>query len=233
MIKGLPYFKFYPAEYLKGRITLCSREAQGLFINICTFYWMYNGKLNVPDIQDRFALCEDELKELIKKKVVHIYENDMVSIKFLDEQLLEFGYKKEMAITAGKESGKMRRRKKEASVERPLNDSRTIKDRDKDKDKKENILKENIEKTRNTIPPTLKMVHAYCLERNNKIEPEYFLDFYTSKGWKIGANKMKDWQAAIRTWERSNQKRNKSPNTIGSRSTGNHPPKKYRKSKLL
>lgn len=52
------------------------------------------------------------------------------------------------------------------------------------------------------LPPTLDEVIAYCNERNNGIDPEAFIDFYESKGWMIGKNKMKDWKAAIRTWEK-------------------------------
>lgn len=51
-------------------------------------------------------------------------------------------------------------------------------------------------------PPTLEEVKAYCLERNNKVNPEQFVDFYSSKGWKIGSQTMKDWKAAVRTWEK-------------------------------
>ena len=54
--------------------------------------------------------------------------------------------------------------------------------------------------------PTLDDVKAYCIERNNNIEAEAFLDFYESKDWKIGKNKMKDWKAAVRTWERRETK---------------------------
>ena len=51
-------------------------------------------------------------------------------------------------------------------------------------------------------PPTLEEVKAYCQERHNKVDAEKFVDFYESKGWMVGKNKMKDWQAAVRTWER-------------------------------
>ena len=55
---------------------------------------------------------------------------------------------------------------------------------------------------RKQIPPTVEMVRAYCLERNNNVDAEKFCDFYQSKNWFIGKNKMKDWQAAVRTWEK-------------------------------
>ena len=49
-------------------------------------------------------------------------------------------------------------------------------------------------------------VRAYCTERGNSVDPQSFVDFYESKGWMIGKNKMKDWKAAVRTWERSETK---------------------------
>ena len=55
-------------------------------------------------------------------------------------------------------------------------------------------------------PPTVDDVRAYCTERGNCVDPQSFVDFYASKGWMIGKNKMKDWKAAVRTWERSETK---------------------------
>lgn len=51
-------------------------------------------------------------------------------------------------------------------------------------------------------PPTVEEVKAYCLERKNKVDAMRFVDYYTANGWKVGKNPMKDWRAAVRTWER-------------------------------
>ena len=56
-------------------------------------------------------------------------------------------------------------------------------------------------------PPTLEEIRAYCQDRGNNIDPESFLDFYASKGWMVGRNKMRDWKAAVRTWERRDRER--------------------------
>lgn len=53
------------------------------------------------------------------------------------------------------------------------------------------------------VPPSVDEVAAYCQERKNGVDAQEFVDFYTSKGWMVGKNKMKDWQAAVRTWEKS------------------------------
>lgn len=53
------------------------------------------------------------------------------------------------------------------------------------------------------IPPTLEEVTAYCQERQKGIDPHKWHDYYTSNGWMVGKTKMKDWKAAVRTWERN------------------------------
>lgn len=68
-----------------------------------------------------------------------------------------------------------------------------------------NTSKKEIYKERNFIKPTLEEVKEYCLERQNGIDAEQFIDFYESKGWLVGKSKMKDWKACIRTWERNNK----------------------------
>ena len=55
--------------------------------------------------------------------------------------------------------------------------------------------------------PNLDDVKNYCILRQNNIDAEAFIDFYESKNWKIGKNKMKDWKACVRTWERRESKK--------------------------
>lgn len=50
-------------------------------------------------------------------------------------------------------------------------------------------------------PPSVAEVQAYCQERQNNVDAQRFVDYYTSNGWKVGKNPMKDWKAAVRTWE--------------------------------
>lgn len=69
------------------------------------------------------------------------------------------------------------------------------------------------------IKPTLEEVEEYCRSRNNGVDAQNFLDFYEMKGWMVGKNHMKDWKAAVRTWERrdSNGGNKRIP---GDRTTG-------------
>ena len=57
--------------------------------------------------------------------------------------------------------------------------------------------------TANFSPPDIQDIKAYCIERKNNVDPERFIDFYEAKGWMVGKNKMKDWRAAVRNWERN------------------------------
>ena len=56
-------------------------------------------------------------------------------------------------------------------------------------------------------PPDVSEVRSYCQERKNRVDPERFVDFYTSKGWFVGKTKMKDWKAAVRNWEKEENAR--------------------------
>jgi hypothetical protein len=65
------------------------------------------------------------------------------------------------------------------------------------KNKEERIKKE----IRTFVVPTIGEITSYCLERKNAVNPETWLNHYTSNGWMVGKNKMKDWKASVRTWE--------------------------------
>ena len=54
--------------------------------------------------------------------------------------------------------------------------------------------------------PTLEEVKEYCSERKNGVDAARFVNYYTANGWKVGKNPMKDWKAAVRTWERNTEK---------------------------
>ena len=74
---------------------------------------------------------------------------------------------------------------------------------------KKNINKDNNNSSKNIVPltrfvpPTEDEVALYCNERRNHVNAQKFVDYYSSNGWKVGRNPMKDWKAAVRTWERS------------------------------
>jgi len=84
MAKELPYFQFEPAEYLTKDVSFCSLSAQGLFINLCAYYWQRECNLTKTQFLRRLN-NPDELTELIDEGVIDL-ENDTIIIKFLDAQ---------------------------------------------------------------------------------------------------------------------------------------------------
>lgn len=92
------------------------------------------------------------------------------------------------------------------SVSEEDKDKEKEKDKDKDKDKDIYIGGEPpvppAPKAHIYIqPPSLEEVESYCRERMNRVNPQYFYDYYQSNGWRVGKNPMKDWKAAVRSWE--------------------------------
>ena len=88
----------------------------------------------------------------------------------------------------------------------PAKPSESLKDKDKDKEYKETLPIGSAKKAAPAFhPPTVDEVKAYCLERKNRVDPVRFVDYYTANGWKVGKNPMKDWRAAVRTWERDDR----------------------------
>jgi hypothetical protein len=73
-----------------------------------------------------------------------------------------------------------------------------------------NIIEVNISKDKGTrktfIEPSIEEIQQYCQERKNRVDPEQFHNHYESNGWMVGKSKMKDWRAAVRTWEKNSNK---------------------------
>ena len=64
-----------------------------------------------------------------------------------------------------------------------------------------------VEKKQRFVPPTVEQVAEYCLKRGNKVDPQRWHDHYSAKGWVVGKSPMKDWKAAVRTWEQRDAER--------------------------
>ena len=102
-----------------------------------------------------------------------------------------------------------------------------------------NISKDKLSKDNSIVSdrkrftaPTIEDVIAYCKERGNRVDPERFIDYYTSNGWKVGKNPMKDWKAAIRTWEKGDQSQRtgKKRNTLDNYEEKPYDPEECRRS---
>ena len=92
---------------------------------------------------------------------------------------------------------------KDANKELTKNQQRANKELTTNKNVK-NVKNDKKKDIKRFVVPTVDDITNYCNERKNTINPQTFIDHYTSNGWMIGKNKMKDWKASVRTWEQRN-----------------------------
>ena len=83
-----------------------------------------------------------------------------------------------------------------------VNENENEKEKENESPSETKREKQAKEKRTRFSAPSVDEVRDYCRERGNSIDAETFVDFYASKGWKVGNSPMKDWQSAIRTWEK-------------------------------
>ena len=95
-----------------------------------------------------------------------------------------------------------------AKYKEKISDAETTPETPQSKVKKSKEKKSKEKKSNIFRPPSVDEVAAYCRERKNNVDPQRFVDFYAAKGWMVGKNKMKDWKAAVRTWERRDSEKN-------------------------
>ena len=135
--------------------------------------------------KDRFkpTICSEEKKEIVT-------EEDGTYT-----QCTRNGYALDTQVRIGKVSiGKVNNIEPLKGVEKIPPDIEAEKEKDIDKEKKP---------PKRFTAPSLEEVKEYCEERKNNVDPERFINYYTANGWKVGKNPMKDWKAAVRSWERN------------------------------
>ncbi len=182
-----------------------------------------DGFVNNPKkIQKMCGASDDDFKLLIAKSFIILFDSGMIVIKhwkmhnyiqadryrptdYVEEKSM-LGIKSNKAYTL--DVSKM----DTECIQNGYIGKVSIDKDSKDKDSKEESAIE--EKAKRFYPPTLDELKQYCEERKNNIDPMAFIDFYSSKGWMIGKNRMKDWKAAVRTWERKRKEQSQSESSV-------------------
>lgn len=121
MAKDLPYFKFFCSEWSDGDITLEDYDAQGLFINICAYYWSNECNLSIEKLKKRFKQDAELIDLLIKNNLIKV-KKEIVNISFLDEQKTERELKSKVKSKAGIASAEA---KKLAKLQQEINTEST------------------------------------------------------------------------------------------------------------
>lgn len=192
--------------------------SQCLYFHLCMYADDEGFVKNPKRIQRMIGATDDDLRVLIGKNFLIIYETGVIVIKhwkmhnaIRKDRMHDTEYLEEKSMLYIKENGAYTLDPKQG---KPLLATKCQPDDNQMSDtchteiRLDKIrLDKNINNNRGRFtPPALEEVKAYCSERGNRIDPQTFIDFYESKGWMIGKNKMKDWKAAVRTWERKENK---------------------------
>ncbi len=169
-----------------------------------------DGFVSPKSIMRMVGACEDELKVLLAKRFVIQFESGIFVIKhwrinnnkiqgdrykmtLYKNELSQIYIKDNMAYTLDSTKGKPVCLQ---SVNKLLTQNRIEENRiDK------NRIYNNTHTSKKFVKPNIEEVKSYCSERGNKVNPQRFIDYYESNGWRVGKNPMKDWKASIRTWE--------------------------------
>lgn len=149
----------------------------------------------------RFGLSKEKFEAIVKNYGLFTYDDFNFYSTSLIQRMIPMEKKREQQkINALKRWGN------DATALPRQCDGNTTAMQSKVKNSIEKNSKVKDSKEKNIIPPSFQMVESYCKERESHIDPKAFFDFYESKGWKIGKERMKDWQAAFRTWEQRTPK---------------------------
>ena len=170
---------------------------------------------NKPYTPEMLSTLFNRPVEIIRKALDCFEEFSM--IEFEDENIYISNwdeYQNVDALERIREQGRLRvqryreRKKKEKECNVTCNVTVTQSNAlDKEEDIDINNKRESKKRKKSVAfsPPTVDQVKEYCIERHNSVDPERFVDFYSSKGWMVGKNHMKDWKAAVRNWEQRNK----------------------------
>lgn len=145
----------------------------------------------------------------------------------IDRAQAELGKKAEN----GRKGGRPKKATESEKKQKKAKESKRKQTKDnKDKDKENNItplspngdIPPKGERTpaKRFVKPTAEEVRAYCAERGNRVDAQAFVDFYEAKGWKVGSSPMKDWKAAVRTWEQRDTAQRQTPRPNRQRDLG-------------
>ena len=201
-----------------------------------------DNRIYYDGIEDTFAkelaLAIDESAEAVQVAV-----DFLLSCGWLIEEDPETYYTPKGAEMSGQMSARTERRHRAQAdkltaecphdVRKLTDDDRNIRNRDRDRNRKEDKSsfeidvdmsasadkKTGTDKPRGSdkptrfVPPTLNEVQDFILKNGYSVDADRFMDFYEAKGWMIGKNKMKDWKAAVRNWQRGQKA--KRPDEVG------------------
>lgn len=191
MAKNFPYFKFIVTEWLTGDIVYEEFSVQGLFINVCALYWQRDGSLTVEDVNKRYK-NPVELELLIDNFL--LVTDGVISIKFLDEQLIDAKHISKVNSKNGSLGGRPKKSEIKPTANRQLTDDKAKKSKEEKEEEQE------INKNKKKIPEYAEFL-AYAIEQDktidiNSVSLKY--KAWVQNDWKDGFDKkITNWKSKL------------------------------------
>lgn len=161
----------------------------------------------------------DAIKELESEKKAEIYDA-IFSYSFEEKEPILKGISASIftlikpQLDANRkrfENGCKEKKKSKTKAKPKQTKSKTEANKNVNVNVNENENEELESKSKKFIKPTLQEIQSYCQERKNSVNPQKWMSHYESNGWKVGKNQMKNWKAAVRTWENSDYSKQEQP----------------------
>jgi uncharacterized protein YdaU (DUF1376 family) len=204
-----PAFLFYPNDYIGGTMGMTFEE-KGAYMELLMMQFN-RGHMTTHMIGQTIGQLWVNIQDKFKQDENGLWFNERLDIEknkrknFTDSRKNNISGTNQHTKKPFKESGHMDGHMTSHMENENIND---ISNDNKESNTK-NVDSSSIANLDSKIPPQITKISEYCKERNNGIDPEYFFDYYQVRGWKVGKDKMKDWKAAVRTWEKNNINSNK------------------------
>lgn len=207
--KKLPSFQFYPGDWQKDpNLRRCSHSAKGIWIDMLCLMFECDERgvlatAGRPWTREEIAQAVggdysqtlSGIEELSVKGVVNLRENGA----YYSRRMVRDEQRRATNIANGRKGGNPAL----TSSDNRLSNRTPNRTANRKATPSSSTSVEDAPRAAGFVPPSVSEVRDYCVERKNRVNPDTFVDFYTGKGWMIGKNKMKDWRAAVRTWEKS------------------------------
>ena len=205
---NLPYFRFFTNNWLgSSKVAMMDDAEKGVYISLLVVAWGFPDVTLPADPEVCRRLIGSKRVARVKRVLELCFERN------------ENGWRNERernendhatslhaaAVVGGKASAN--KRIQSTTVQQSFNDRSTNQNQNQNQNQNyitTDKVKGVVDKTQKPrfVPPSEEQVQKYCEERKNLVDPKLWIDHYTSNGWKVGKNPMKDWKAAVRTWER-------------------------------
>jgi len=182
-MRDQPWFKFYAADYLlDAKVDAMPREAEALLVRMWCICHREGCCPADPEGLARKTLCSSQYVLQCKQHCEPFFE--LQDGKLYSRRMQEEKQRSETARKNANERWKQRESKPESESQSERGNANGI-------------------ANSSAKHPSLEDVRAYCAARRNSVDPQQWFDYYEANGWNVGRNPMKDWRAAVRTWERN------------------------------